>query len=117
MKVARARHRVIPYRAVVDAAMAKPRPQYAWWRCATPGWDNTARRPRRATIINGSTPERYGEWVRWAATDARDAPGVPDPLLFVNAWNEWGEGCHLEPSAADGRAYLEAHARAVGRWA
>lgn len=115
LRVARARHRVVPYRRVVDAAMAKPRPEYPWWRCVTPGWDNTARRPRRATIIHGSTPRRYGEWVRWAAADERGADGVLDPLLFVNAWNEWSEGCHLEPSLSHGRSYLEAHALGLGR--
>lgn len=114
LQVARARHRVLSYDKLVDAAMSKPRPEYPWWRSVTPAWDNTARRPRRATIVHGSTPERYGQWVRWAADEAR-ATTAPEPLLFVNAWNEWGEGCHLEPSLRHGRAYLEAHARNVGR--
>lgn len=115
LRVARARHRVIPYDALVEAAKAKPRPAYPWWRCVTPGWDNTARRARKATIIHGETPDRYRDWVEWAATDARTAAGVSAPLLFVNAWNEWSEGCHLEPSTTEGRSYLEAHRTGVGR--
>jgi lipopolysaccharide biosynthesis protein len=66
--------------------------------------------------VHNSTPEAYGEWLRAAVERAVDRAAqrhVPEPFVFVNAWNEWGEGAHLEPDARHGRAYLEATRRVL----
>lgn len=74
-----------------------------------PDWDNTARVGDRALIILGSTPESYGAWLRHTIEkSASEKPKSLQALVFVNAWNEWAEGCHLEPDRKFGRSYLEA---------
>lgn len=71
-----------------------------------PGWDNTPRRAEAAYAFHGGNPVSFRRWLARAADAA--VAGGPDPLLFVNAWNEWAEGAHLEPDARFGRGNLEA---------
>ena len=80
------------------------------FECVTPMWDNSARRHIGATIIMNSTPQLYEQWLREAV--ARTAPdSAQEKTVFINAWNEWAEGCHLEPCQKWGTAYLEATQR------
>jgi lipopolysaccharide biosynthesis protein len=101
-------HHVHEYEAVARRMLAKPDPSYVRFPCVTPGWDNTARRDRGAVILNNASPEAYGRWLAEAARRA-PAPAGADSLVFVNAWNEWGEGCHLEPCQRWGHGFLDAH--------
>jgi hypothetical protein len=87
--------------------LAKPTPQYRRFPCVTPSWDSTPRRKAEAVILSGSIPKLYGNWLREVIDrTASEPPG--ERLVFINAWNEWGEGNHLEPCQRWGRAYLEA---------
>lgn len=65
-----------------------------------PGWDNTARRGTAAYVFHGATPIGFRRWFDRAVAAAAAGP-APEPLVFVNAWNEWAEGAALE---ADGFA-------------
>jgi lipopolysaccharide biosynthesis protein len=85
------------------------RPAVAWQRypCVATAWDNSPRRQDgEAIIMRNSTPGAYGRWLAGAARRQLDAAGG-DGVVFVNGWNEWAEGAHLEPDAFWGRAYLE----------
>jgi lipopolysaccharide biosynthesis protein len=93
------------------------------YRGVFPSWDNTARQHQRAFVMQGGDPENYECWLAEsvARTVVERAPG--EQLLFINAWNEWAEGCHLEPDQRYGRGFLEATLRvksgvstAAGRW-
>ena len=58
-------------------------------------------------MIRNSTPELYGAWLEGVVRRTAAAYDPEDQLVFINAWNEWGEGTYLEPDVKHGRAYLE----------
>lgn len=105
-------HEVYDYGSFMERQLHKPDPPYTRFPCVMPGWDNSPRRPGFARIFDRSTPAAYEKWLCGAIRKAeRLAPS--EKIVFVNAWNEWGEGDHLEPDLVYGRKYLEATRRAV----
>ncbi len=102
--------RVFQYRDLYRRWEASQAPPYRRFECVTPMWDNSARRERKAFMLKDSTPQEYERWLRRAVEKTRpDEEGLR--WVFINAWNEWGEGCHLEPCLKWGRAFLEATKR------
>jgi hypothetical protein len=106
------RGKIYDYASVVQTMLARPTLPLPYFPGVMPRWDNTARKGLRAHVFHGSTPELFEEWLRRAAliTTHRNPEA---PLLFVNSWNEWAEGAHLEPDELAGGHYLEAVRRVV----
>jgi lipopolysaccharide biosynthesis protein len=99
---------VTSYRSHVIQSLDRCAPTYPLFRSVMPMWDNTARRQITGTIFTGSSPELFEYWVEEIVAETCRRFGGDERLIFVNAWNEWGEGCHLEPDQRYGRQYLEA---------
>lgn len=102
------------YDDVVDWALSRPARTYKHYPCLLPSWDNTARRQRGSLVIDGATPALFGRWseevLRRFVPYSRN-----ENLVFLQAWNEWGEGNHLEPDEKWGTGWLEAYAAALER--
>lgn len=82
------------------------------YKTVFPSWDNTARTGARAFVTLNGTPENYNHWLsKTIELDRQTHPGE-ERLLFINAWNEWAEGCHLEPDRKYGHQFLEATLKA-----
>ncbi|MDB5651428.1 MAG: succinoglycan transport protein [Hyphomicrobiales bacterium] len=71
-----------------------------------PSWDNAARKPENGLVYIGATPEKFGRWVEQACRQTLANNGPDERIVFVNAWNEWAEGAHLEPDRHFGYAWL-----------
>jgi lipopolysaccharide biosynthesis protein len=101
------KHRVYDYTEVRDRMLAKPSVPYIRYPGVTPAWDNSARKKEGAIILRNSSPQEYEKWLRTVA-QRWNPPSKEENFIFINAWNEWAEGNHLEPCLRWGRKYLEA---------
>jgi hypothetical protein len=104
---------IYDYRNVVAEQFARPATDFMKFRCAMPSWDNTPRRGLSGNIFAYSSPEQYELWLRTLVQEAAARRNPDERLVFINAWNEWGEGAFLEPDQRGGRQNLEATRRAL----
>jgi lipopolysaccharide biosynthesis protein len=103
----------IDYAEYVKFQEGRTFPQYKYYPSVTPMWDNTPRcKNRDPTVWINSSPELFGKWL-CNVLRKFNPYSEEENLVFINAWNEWGEGNHLEPCIKYGRKYLEEVRRAV----
>lgn len=75
-----------------------------------PGWDNTARKGKKAMIVIGNDPDKFEKYLRKQYIKSAQQN---KEFIFINAWNEWAEGAYLEPDVRNGYEYLEAVQKVV----
>jgi len=93
--------------AKVKKLMAERRFKYKFLPCVFVGWDNTARRGKNGIIIKDRSVQIFKDSLENAKLIVKDYP-FDEQLIFINAWNEWGEGNHLEPDRKFGHQFLNA---------
>lgn len=97
------------YDLLIEKSLTEKR-DYPFFRCVAPSWDNAARRQDGggSTFVNAS-PEKYKFWLKFAIkATMQEKNNLDENIVFINAWNEWGEGAHLEPDKKFGFKWLEA---------
>jgi hypothetical protein len=99
---------IFDYQHFVQCACARTTPDYRLFRSVMPSWDNSARREHGAYIYAHASPKIYGQWLADSIAWTRRQHTGEEQFVFINAWNEWAEGCHLEPDQRYGHQYLEA---------
>ncbi len=67
-------------------------------------WDSTPRHGRRGYVIGENNPEDFKKYL---IKQKKIMKKKNIEYLFINAWNEWGEGMYLEPDEKNGYRYLE----------
>lgn len=99
---------VCDYMLNATAMIHRPKPDYTLFKTVMAGWDNTPRRQNTGLVYVNSGPEAYEYWFGKAVEHMVTNYLGGERMVFINAWNEWAEGAHLEPDRRYGRRYLEA---------
>lgn len=69
------------------------------------GYDDTPRRGEKGTVVINSSPELFRKYMTKLLAKSEEEG---NEITFINAWNEWGEGMHLEPDEKYQYSYLQA---------
>ena len=96
------------YREIVLKYLQRDVPNYVRFRSVMPSWDNTPRRQDKPYIFENACPGAYRAWLEAVLDQTHEQNFGDERIVFINAWNEWGEGNHLEPDKRYGHGFLEA---------
>ena len=67
-------------------------------------YDDTPRRKMKGAVYTNNSPEFFAECLK---TQIRKSLAENNEYIYINAWNEWGEGAYLEPDNTNKYMYLE----------
>jgi hypothetical protein len=102
----------IDYEKYVNRLMSNHEASLDVIPCVFPSWDNSSRRKSEATIIQNLDAQLYSGWLEHSIKKVKLSQ-TDDKIVFINAMNEWAEGCHLEPDLQNGHKFLEATRQAI----
>ena len=74
-------------------------------------WDNTPRYGARGSFYGNYSVEKFEKYLEMQIIHSRRI--YKKEMLFLFAWNEWGEGGYLEPDIQENYARLKAVKKAL----
>lgn len=100
------RGNVMQYADVARSYLERDYGEDSVFKAVFPSWDNTARTRDRALVVLNGVPDNYEYWLSATIDRTLRSQAGGEQLVFINAWNEWAEGCHLEPDRWFGHGFL-----------
>lgn len=90
-------------------------PEDSWdnvYPTVIPGWDRSPRVGSAEGIYVNATPENFQKHIE-DAVEIVNNRAFEHKLIFLRAWNEWGEGNYVEPDRKYGHGFLDAIRKAI----
>ena len=97
--------KVYEYNDYADTVLNSFNPKSEVWPCILPNFDHSPRSKIRGYILINDNPQKWknlcGSVFQLCKNRTAD-----ENLIFIKAWNEWGEGNYLEPDLRYGKKYI-----------
>ena len=93
---------------VINTLTYRSAVNYPRIKCICPSWDNSPRKGEKASrVILETSPNLFKDFMYRAVIETLSLSTKNcDNILLINAWNEWGEGAHVEPDEKYGYEWL-----------
>lgn len=79
------------------------------------GWDNSPRKEKEWHAFYGFSLKWFAKWLRRIIKNTIKNHPEDKRFVFINAWNEWGEGTYLEPDEKYGYASINTLTKASNK--
>lgn len=103
---------IAQYKSVIDAMINNEDTEENVFPIVVPNWDHTPRSKCGGDVFVGATPTLFKRHLSDILNEIKDKKSEYQ-ILFLRAWNEWGEGNYVEPDLKWGRKYLEVIKEAI----
>ena len=80
---------------------------YDLYKCTCPGWDNSARKLYSEAEMYCLKDGDFKQWLSGIVNWTIKKHNAKKRYVYINAWNEWGEGAILEPTTRYGYKELQ----------
>lgn len=104
--------KLIPYKSYVDICNKTFDSNPKILPCIEPNFDHSPRSGSKGLIFKDSNPKL---WEKLCENTFKVRSKLPHDknIIFIKAWNEWGEGNYLEPDLKYGTQYLDSIYKAL----
>lgn len=99
---------VYNYRRLVIDKVAQAAPLFLRWSTVLVDWDDTPARGDVGEAFIRATPGAFAYWLRDVLERASLRLEESRRLVFLRSWNDWPNGCYLQPDGRYGEQRLEA---------
>lgn len=104
--------RILQYDKYSTTMLSLCRKNKTFVPCIVPNFDHSPRSAERGVIIVSHTPKKWAILLKNIFPLLREREGLQN-ILFVKAWNEWGEGNYMEPDVRFGKDYIKETRKAI----